>query len=66
MENPLDLVERFDEITPQWLTNALRKGGVVKNATVESVDIDELGPAAGFMTGSVINIDGGWTAYGYL
>jgi NAD(P)-dependent dehydrogenase (short-subunit alcohol dehydrogenase family) len=24
------------------------------------------GPGAGFMTGETLNIDGGWTAYGYL
>jgi|GEM_PF-2349371 hypothetical protein len=51
MESPLDLVERFDEITPKWLTNALRKGGVVKNAVVESVDIVEQGLSAGFVSG---------------
>ena len=50
MESPLDIVERFDEINAQWLTSALRKGGLLGNVTVETVDIAEQGLSAGFVS----------------
>ncbi|NQW16098.1 MAG: DUF1679 domain-containing protein [Chloroflexi bacterium] len=50
MNNPLNIVERFDEITAPWLTSALRKGGLLGNVTVDSVDITEIGLSSGFVS----------------
>jgi len=38
-----------DEITPEWLTDALRKSGAIKDATVTSFDGKVIGEGAGFM-----------------
>ena len=49
MERPPEIIEKFEEITAAWLTSALRHGGVLKVATVESVDIDVVGISAGYL-----------------
>lgn len=51
-------LEAIEKRTPQ------RRMGAIEEIAAAVVFV--AGPAAGFMTGSVINIDGGWTAYGYL
>jgi hypothetical protein len=50
MDSPLVAVERFEEITAAWLTSALRQGGVLRNATVESVDTHVVGLSAGYIS----------------
>lgn len=42
-----------DEVTPEWLTHALRSGGAVKKAKVVSVDRDILGQGVGFLSSVV-------------
>ena len=37
------------ELTPEWLTNALRSGGAIKNAAVSSFDVKVIGEGAGFL-----------------
>jgi len=37
------------EITPEWLTNALRKNGAIKGASVTSFEAKVIGEGAGFM-----------------
>ena len=37
------------EITPEWLTQALRQTGAITKATVESFDLKAIGEGAGFM-----------------
>jgi NAD(P)-dependent dehydrogenase (short-subunit alcohol dehydrogenase family) len=51
-------LEAIERRTPQ------RRMGSIEE--IASAVVYLASPAAGFMTGSVINIDGGWTAYGYL
>ena len=51
-------LEAIERRTPQ------RRMGSIEEIAAAVVYIAS--PAAGFMTGSVVNIDGGWTAYGYL
>jgi NAD(P)-dependent dehydrogenase (short-subunit alcohol dehydrogenase family) len=48
----------IEKRTPQ------RRMGTIEE--IASAVVYVASPAAGFMTGSVINIDGGWSAYGYL
>ena len=50
MERPPEIIEKFEEITAAWLTSALRHGGVLKAATVESVDIDVIGLSEGYLS----------------
>ena len=42
-----------DEVTPEWLTHALRSGGVIKKASVLSVDRQILGDGVGFLSSVV-------------
>jgi len=51
-------IEALEKRTPQ------RRLGTI--AEIASAVVYIASPAAGFMTGAVVNIDGGWTAYGYL
>jgi thiamine kinase-like enzyme len=37
------------EITAEWLTSALREGGVIKDATVTSCDVKTIGEGSGFI-----------------
>lgn len=50
--------EAIEQRTPQ------RRMGSIED--IASAVIFVAGPEAGFMTGETLNIDGGWTAYGYL
>ncbi len=50
--------EAIEQRTPQ------RRMGSVDDIAAAVLFI--AGPGAGFMTGETLNIDGGWTAYGYL
>ena len=50
MERPPEIIEKFEEITAAWLTSALRHGGVLKAATVVSVDIDVIGLSEGYLS----------------
>ncbi len=50
MERPPEIIEKFEEITADWLTSALRHGGVLKAATVVSVDIDVIGLSEGYLS----------------
>ena len=38
-----------EEITPEWLTSALREGGVIRDARVTSVSTSAIGAGAGFL-----------------
>jgi thiamine kinase-like enzyme len=38
-----------EEITPEWLTSALRSGGVVRDATVTAIERKPIGVGAGFL-----------------
>jgi len=51
-------LEAIEKRTPQ------RRMGTI--AEIASAVVYIASPAAGFMTGSIVNIDGGWTAYGYF
>ena len=51
-------LEAIEKRTPQ------RRMGSIDEIAAAVVFVAS--PAAGFMTGEVMNIDGGWTAYGYL
>ncbi|MEX1254670.1 MAG: phosphotransferase [Dehalococcoidia bacterium] len=37
------------QLTPEWLTQALRSGGAIKNASVTSLDTTVIGEGAGFL-----------------
>lgn len=50
MDSPLEIIEKFEDINADWLTSALRRGGVLKNATVESVEIKVIGLSAGYLS----------------
>ena len=51
-------LEAIEKRTPQ------RRMGSIEE--IASAVVYVASPAAGFMTGSVMNVDGGWTAYGYM
>ncbi len=42
-----------DEITPEWITYALKQGGYLKNASVKSIEKKILGDAKGFLSSVV-------------
>jgi len=44
-----------EEITPQWLTHALREGGYLKDASVKSIEKKIIGDAKGFLS-SVVQV----------
>ena len=44
-----------EEITPQWITHALREGGVLKEASVKSIEKKILGEGKGFLS-SVVQV----------
>ena len=44
-----------DEITPEWITHALKGGGYLKNASVKSIEKKILGDAKGFLS-SVVQV----------
>ncbi len=47
-----------DEITPEWLTHALRSGGVLKKASAIKLNTEILGTGKGFMSSAVrVNIE---------
>ena len=50
--------DAIEKRTPQ------RRMGSVEDIAAAVIFV--AGPGAGFMTGETLNIDGGWTAYGYL
>ena len=39
----------MDQLTPQWLTGALREGGVIRDASVTSARCEGIGVGAGFL-----------------
>lgn len=45
----LDIPSVPDDLKPEWLTQALRGGGAIRDATVTSVEKEVLGQGAGFM-----------------
>jgi NAD(P)-dependent dehydrogenase (short-subunit alcohol dehydrogenase family) len=51
-------LEGIEKRTPQ------RRMGTIEE--IASAVIYVASPGANFMTGSVMNVDGGWTAYGYM
>jgi thiamine kinase-like enzyme len=46
---PLDIPTRVDELTPEWLTHALREGGLLGEAKVSSVRHETLSEGKGFI-----------------
>ena len=44
-----------DEITPEWITHALREGGALKKASAKSLEKDILGEGIGFLS-SVVRV----------
>ncbi len=44
-----------DEITPEWLSDALRSSGILKNASVIAVEIEKISDVEGFLT-SVVRV----------
>lgn len=44
-----------DDITPEWITHALREGGVLKNASAKTLTKDILGQGVGFLS-SVVRV----------
>ncbi len=44
-----------EEITPQWITHALREGGYLKDASVKSIEKKIIGDAKGFLS-SVVQV----------
>jgi ecdysteroid kinase len=48
-----------DEVTPEWLTHALRSGGIIKEASVTSIKKEMLGEGKGFLS-SVLRVSIGY------
>lgn len=44
-----------EEITPEWITHALREGGFLKDASVKSIEKKILGEGKGFLS-SVVQV----------
>lgn len=40
---PLEIPEKYEDVTAEWLTAALREGGVISDATVSGFEIEPLG-----------------------
>lgn len=45
-----------EEITPEWITHALRDGGLLKEASVKSIEKKILGESKGFLS-SVVQVE---------
>ena len=43
--DPLDIPERYEDVTAEWLTQALRAGGVLGEQTVNGFSIEPLSAA---------------------
>src|SRR5262249_14352704 len=41
----------IDDITPAWLSDALRAGGTLRRATVSRVELTPIGAGLGFLSG---------------
>jgi hypothetical protein len=46
---PLPIPRTLEEMTPEWLTGALREGGVIRDAAVTAVTCTGIGAGAGFL-----------------
>ncbi|MFT7220580.1 MAG: hypothetical protein ACI8Z1_002199 [Candidatus Azotimanducaceae bacterium] len=48
-EDPSSIPAEFSDLTPEWLTSALQKRGLLTTDTVENVRIEQIGEGEGFM-----------------
>jgi hypothetical protein len=45
----IDFPRTVEEITPEWLTQVLRESGAIKDASVESFEVEPIGIGMGFI-----------------
>jgi len=48
-ENLFSIPAEFNDLTPEWLTSALQKRGLLTTDTVEGVRVEQIGEGEGFM-----------------
>jgi len=46
----LSIPAHLKDLTPEWLTEALKGGGFIQNASVTSINIKEIGAGTGLMS----------------